>query len=201
MTLRRPALPFLSLAACALAGLVAATPARATDIALAAGAGWSEFTVDSFVAPSFGTGWIDIADGSALRFAFTVPTGATATLTVVDAGFAGDTFTVTDFGSRVGTTSSVPVGTASGTPVFDFDTAFGSAAFSRGTFSFGAGQHLVGGALAQSVRDASGAALDATNGAVRLAIAAPVPEPSSVLLLAGGLAALAVRRRRAARAR
>ena len=38
-------------------------PSHATDIALQANGQWQQFSVDSFAAPSFGTGWIDDANG------------------------------------------------------------------------------------------------------------------------------------------
>ncbi len=179
--------------------LAATCPAHATHIELAADGAWQEFTVDNLVAPGYDTGWIDPADGSALDFDFTVAAGSTAQLTVVDAGFAGDTFTLTNFGASLGQTSSVAAGTTSGPVVFDFDAALADPSFSRGVFTLTAGSYRVGGRLAESVLD-GGVPLDATNGAVRLTLTtAAVPEPSTFALLAGGLGLLGFAARRRGR--
>jgi hypothetical protein len=189
----RPARAALCAAAVLLAALAA--PAQATDLALPGDGSWLEFDVDSFAAPSFGTGWIDQVDGSPLTFSFTVAAGHTATLTVVDAGFAGDTFAVTDHGAPLGVTSAVPAGTTDGALVFDFDAALADPAYSRGTWTLGPGSYAIGGRLLQSVT-LDGAPLDATEGGIRLATA--VPEPALPALLVAGLALVgaAARRRR-----
>jgi hypothetical protein len=183
----------LMAAALAAATLIAA-PAHATSVALPADGSWNEFNVDSFIAADFGTGWIDSADGSPLSFTFTIGAGSHGTLTVVDAGFAGDTFSLTNFGSAFGATSSVATGTTDGALVFDFDAALADPAYSHGVFTLNAGTYSIGGSLLQSVLD-SGVDLDATNGAVRLSVSA-IPEPSSPLLMLGGLAAVALLARR-----
>jgi len=170
-----------------------ALPAHATTVALAADGQWSEFSVDDFIAQSSGTEWIDFTDGSPLSFTFTIAAGHTGTLTVLDAGFAGDTFSVTNFGAALGTTSSVAPGSI-GLDAKGFDDAWADAAFSRGLFTLGPGSYSIGGALLQSVLDDNGADLDSTNGAVRLSV---VPESSGLaMLLAGiGLIGLVARRR------
>jgi hypothetical protein len=183
----------LMVAALAAAALIAA-PAHATNVALAADGHWNEFNVDSFLAQSGGTGWIDedyAADNSALSFTFTIGQGMHGTLTVVDAGFAGDTFSVANFGNTIGATSGVAAGTSSGPTEFDFDAALANPAYSQGVFTLGAGTYSISGSLLQSV-DGD---LDATNGAVRLSVSA-VPEPASSALMLGGFAALALLARR-----
>jgi hypothetical protein len=188
------------IAAALAASALIAGPARATDVALAADGSWNEFDVDSMSAADFGNEWIDFADGSPLSFTFTVAAGSIGTLTVVDAGFAGDTFAITNFGAALGATSSVEPGTTDGPLEFDFDAALANPAYSHGVFTLGAGTYSISGSLLQSVFDtAAGADLDATNGAVRLTIST-IPEPSSTTLLLGGLAvaALAARRRKPA---
>jgi hypothetical protein len=182
------------LLAVAFAAAVIAAPAHATTVALPADGSWSEFDVDSFAAADFGTGWMDNTNGSALNFTFTIAAGSVGKLTVVDAGFAGDTFSVTNFGSALGTTSPVATGTTDGALVLDFDAALADPAYSRGVFTLKAGSYSIGGSLLQSVLD-SGVALDATSGAVRLSVSA-IPEPSSAALLFGGLAAVALLARR-----
>lgn len=173
------------LAALALA-LAAAAPAQATTIALPADGSWQEFTVDNFVAPSFGTDWIDYTDGSALHFDFTVPAGFVATLTVVDNGFAGDTFTVRNGATVLGATSSVATGTIAGDTVFVFDEALANPAYSHGVFTLGAGSYSINGSLLQSVLDDGGQPLNSTSGALKLNVSA-VPEPTSIALLLAGL--------------
>ena len=176
---------------------VIAAPAQATTVALATDGSWNEFNVDDMIAADFGNGWIDDADGSALSFTFTVGAGQVGRLTVVDAGFAGDTFTLTNFGTTLGTTSGVAAGTTDGATQFDFDAALADPAYSRGVFTLGAGSYSISGSLLQSVLD-DGVALDATNGALRVSLSA-IPEPSDTALMLGGLAvvALLARRRRA----
>jgi hypothetical protein len=178
------------------AAAVIAAPAGATTVALAGDGGWNDFNVDSFIAADFGNGWIDDTDGSALGFTFTIAPGRVGTLTVVDAGYAGDTFSVTNFGSTLGATSSVPVGTYDGSvdPVTGFDEALADPSFSRGVFRLQAGSYSIGGSLLQSVQF-DGFDLDATTGAVRLTTSA-IPEPSSTALMFAGLAAVALLARR-----
>lgn len=173
-----------------LAFAAAVAPAHADSIALAADNTWSTFAVDSFLAPAAAPlAWLD--DSGARRFfTFRVDAGRTALLTVIDGGFAGDTFTVTSNGAFLGNTSSVPGGSFESSLDIgtDFTAALGNSIFSRGVFSFGAGDYTIGGSLLQSVTFA-GVALDATSGAVRLAlVAAPVPEPETIGLLLAGFA-------------
>jgi hypothetical protein len=182
--------PFLC-GALALAAALA-LPAQATTVALAADGQWSGFSVDNFIAQSFGTEWIDFTDGSPLSFTFTIAAGHTGTLTVLDAGFAGDTFTVTNFGAALGTTSNVAQGSI-GLDAKGFDDAWADASFSRGMFTLGPGSYSISGALLQSVLDDSGADLDSTDGAVRLSV---VPESSSLAMLLAGVGALGLFARR-----
>ena len=182
------------MAAALAAAAVIAAPAHATSVALAADGGWNEFNVDSFLAQDFGNGWIDedyAGDDSALSFTFTIAKGMHGTLTVVDAGFAGDTFAITNFGNALGSTSSVAAGTSSGSTEFDFDKALANPAYSDGVFTLGAGTYSISGSLLQSV-DGD---LDSTNGAVRLSVSA-IPEPSTSALMLGGFAGLALLARR-----
>lgn len=184
------------LAAALAAATLIAAPVHATTVALAADGSWNEFTVDAQAAPAYGNGWIDYADGSPLSFTFTIATGSTGTLSVVDAGFAGDTFTLTNFATALGSTSSVDAGNVEGNVEFDFGAAFANPAYSHGVFTLGAGTYRISGALLQSVYDdIGGSALDATNGALRLSVAS-VPEPSGIALSLAGLAAVALLARR-----
>lgn len=178
--------------------LVAAASAQATTIALPADGTWQEFNVDSLVAPSYGTDWIDYTDGSALHFDFVIPAGSVATLTVVDNVFAGDTFTVRNGATVLGTTSSVATGTIAGDVVFDFDEALANPAYSRGTFTLTAGSYSINGSLLQSVLDDGGQALNSTSGGLKLTVS-PVPEPASIALLLAGLGVIALLAARARR--
>jgi len=184
----------LMAAALAAAAAVTAAPAHASSVALPADGSWHEFDVDSMLSPDGGNGWIDevyTGDDSALSFTFTIAAGDRGTLTVVDTGFAGDTFTITNGGAVLGTTSSVPAGTSAGATVFDYDAALANPAYSNGVFILGAGTYSISGALLQSV-DGD---LDSTLGGVRLSVS-PIPEPTNPALMIAGLAAVAALARR-----
>ena len=198
------------LCAIALSGMLV-LPAHAGDRALATAPGeagyaeWSLFNVSDIDAQSFGTEWIDNNDsaspsfGTPLTFTFTIAFGHTASLTVVDGGFGGDTFSVTNFGSGLGQTSAVPAQTYASAPElgYDFDAALLDPGFSHATFVLGAGSYRIGGLLAQSVTLDSLTPLNATVGAVRLTVSA-VPEPATWAAMLAGLTLLAavLRRRR-----
>jgi hypothetical protein len=179
-----------------------AIPAEATTINLAGDGTWMPFAVDDQIPPLFGSSWIDTETlspgfGSELDFTFLIAAGQIGTLTVVDAGFAGDTFLVTNGGAPLGPTTAVPARDLDDLlpPPFaglDFDLAFANPAFSHGVFQLGPGTYHVGGSLVQSVT-AAGIALNSTAGAIKLQIAA-VPEPSFLTLTIAGLAVLAARR-------
>lgn len=179
------------LLAAAIAAALTAPVAHATTITLAGDATWADFDVDAFVAQDFANGWIDTTDGSALDFTFTVAPGMHGVLTVVDAGFAGDTFTLTNFGNVLGTTSAVPDGSPVGATVNDFDAALADAAYSRGVFTLGPGSYSISGTLLQSVFGDEGA----TSGGLRLSVTA-VPEPANAALMFAGAAGLALLARR-----
>jgi hypothetical protein len=179
------------LLAAAIAAALTAPAAHATTVALAGDNTWAGFDVDAFVAQDSGNGWIDANDGSALDFTFTVAPGMHGVLTVVDAGFAGDTFTLTNFGNVIGTTSGVPAGSPVGATVNDYDAALANAAYSRGVFTLGPGSYSIGGALLQSVFGDEGA----TSGGLRLSVTA-VPEPANAALMFAGAAALGLLARR-----
>ena len=196
-----------TLIAAALAAF-AALPATATTVGLAGDDTWHQFNVSDIDALSFGTEWIDNADsldpnfGTPITFAFTIGAGMVGNFSIVDAGFAGDTFLVYNNGSflQSGHTSSVPgtVYTSAPDAGLDFDAAFADPAnFSQGVFQLGAGTYSITGRLDQSVTDETPLALNSTVGAVRLSVV-PVPEPQALLaMLAGlGLVAGAVARRR-----
>ena len=176
---------------------LAAGAAQAGAVVLTSDGGWNVFDVDSFTAISAGVEWIDITNGSALSFNFTVPIGYTARLTVVDAGFAGDTFKVFNGTGLLGSTGAVAVGdiASADNAGLDFDLALANPRFSSAVFMLSAGSHQIRGLLSQSVQD-FGSNLNATVGGLRVSV---VPEPATIFtVLAGlGMVGVATRRRRA----
>jgi len=101
---------------------------------------WVDFTVSRLMTGDLG--WSNF-DGQALSFDFTVAEGFVATLSVVDAGWSGDRFTVTDLGQEIGTTSVAVIGNQGTPAIVDFDEAFADSNFSRGVYSLNAGQHSI----------------------------------------------------------
>ncbi|MCH8855634.1 MAG: PEP-CTERM sorting domain-containing protein [Proteobacteria bacterium] len=184
--------------------LLAAAPAQAVTVAITANGQWNQFNIDDSIQPSYTTKFIDTETGNAtygeqMFFSFTIGAGQVGTLTVVDAGFGGDTFTITDNGATLGTTSDVPVTTFATAPGvgYDYNAALANSAFSKGVFILQAGNHSISGSLLQSVLvDVGAGPLNATVGALKLEVSA-VPEPATLVsLLAGlGLIGLVVRRR------
>ncbi len=170
------------------------TPAQATTIALNGNGQWHEFNVDDFLSATQGVEWVDINDsnaisfGSALAFEFSIANGFKGLFSVVDAGFAGDRFTVFNQGIELGTTSE-------SNNANDYSNIFSANLtnnhFSRGVFSFDAGDYRLTGSLLSSLQN-----FNATNGAVKLDIT-PVPSPNTLALLALGLGLLTFRRRHA----
>lgn len=196
-------------AAGALLAAAFAAPAHATVVALTTDAtqpgygAWSQFDVNDSDAQDASTGWIDDANsrsagfGTPLWFTFTLGAGQVGTLTVVDAGFAGDTYQLTNLGNVFGSTS--PVASATYPNVTDvgnnFDAALANPAFSQGVFTLGAGTYRLSGGLAQSVMAADASNLNASVGAVSLTVAA-IPEPSTYALLLAGLGVIGLLTRR-----
>lgn len=163
----------------------AALIAPNATIALAPGSGWSSFLVNE---TSVGNplSWINDS-GSALSFNFTIAAGTVGTLTVVDGGYAGDTFSVFNGAASLGNTSNVALNSPdfSVPGISSFDLALANTSFSRGIYTFNAGSYSINGLLNQSTLIGLDR-LDATEGAVRVDVS-PVPEPSQVALMLAGL--------------
>ena len=189
--------------AAALLGACIAS-SHATVVAVVADGQWNTFNVSDIDSTSFGVEWIDNNNtlspdfGTPLSFSFTVAAGFKATLTVVDAGFAGDTFKVTDFGAVLGSTSAVPAQIFDTAPDLgiDFDAALANPSFSRGVFGLSAGTYSISGMLDQSVGLDANTPLNSTVGALKLAVAPAVPEPSTWSAVIAGLALIAFMARR-----
>lgn len=187
------------MSAAALLAATMAGGANATTVNIAADDTWHQFDADDLYSLSGGLEWIDgfsdgdqyIGDGSALTFALTLT--QTSTLTVVDAGFAGDEFRITIngqdyFSSAATNTYPDSIGT-------DFDAALADSRFSYLNLVLGAGTYLISGELVASAIDDSDLPLNATVGALRVS---EVPVPAAAWLFGSALAAGlgAVRRRR-----
>ena len=153
---------------------------------------WAGFSVDANL-PPYSAAWID-DNAAALNFTFTIAAGHQGLLTVVDAGFSGDVFQVTDFGAVLGSTSTPVDGDPNGGITFDFDAALANSDFSRAIFTLGAGAHSISGSATRFLSDASGP-LGATSGGVRLEVSS-VPEPGSLATLLAGLGLTLVLRRK-----
>jgi hypothetical protein len=121
--------------------------------------------------------------------AWTFDVAATgATLTVVDAFLSGDRFTIFDFGIPIGSTSVPAVGFGCGA---DPVVCLAEVHQSSGVFSLLPGAHALT-IVATTAPSQSGAGYFQVTGD---AVDAVVPEPTTILLIASGLAALIVRPR------
>jgi hypothetical protein len=154
-------------------------------VTLSADGQWNAFDVDSLSAGSGGTEWIDIGNGQALHFTFDIGAGLLGDLTVVDGGYAGDSFKVYNGAKLLGGTSA-PTDSDPFNVYSDFDAALANADYSRRSFQLAAGHYDITGLLDRSAL-IGGVAYDATVGAIRLSVSA-VPEPANAALLLVGLA-------------
>jgi hypothetical protein len=166
-------------------------PASAATVALTPNSSWNIFDVSDVLANSGGLEWIDINDGSALIFQFTATTQTL--LSVVDGGFSGDQFQLSDNGVALGATSAA-INSYPTSLGLNFDAAFASTNYSKGSYLLEAGTHSITGLLSLSAFDNTNTALNSTTGAVQLTA---VPEPSFLWgqLGAFGLLALKLRRK------
>ena len=195
-------LKIAKLAGAAALAFAASFAANATTVNLSAADynQWQAFDVDDFAGPTFSTAWIDghteagstryAGNGSLLGFSFTF--AAPAKLWIVDSGFAGDRFSVSDNGISLGLTS-VPVNTfdsfSLGASQADFNQAVSDGRFITAVFDLAAGTHVITGNL-----ETTTAPFNATVGGLMIT---PVPEPETYGMLLAGLALIgAIARRR-----
>lgn len=188
-----------TMSAAALLAATMAGGANATSVNIAADGNWYQFDIDDIYAQSGGLEWIDAIDddlgpynndGSALTFALTLT--QTSTLTVVDAGFAGDEFRVTINGQDY--LSSAAIDTYPDSVGTDFDAALADSRYSHLNVVLGAGTYVISGNLAASALDDTDLPLNATVGGLRVS---EVPVPAAAWLFGSALAAgLGVVRRR-----
>jgi hypothetical protein len=167
-----------------------ALSAHAETINVSQNDNWYQFDVDEFVDDQLR--WVAL-DGSLLSFSLTL--AAPATLTVVDGGFGGDSYSIFDNGNLIGLTSA-GANTYPGSVVLDFDAALANSSYGYATFLLGAGTHLITGALAQSAL-ADGFALNASVGGIKVVSEVPLPATGLLMLLGtGALGALGRRGKR-----
>jgi hypothetical protein len=126
---------------------------------------------------------------------FTFQSAHAVRVRVADTGFSGDAFTIFANGAQVAMTPTVAEGLGTGT--FDADEAWGDPALSKVEFLLDPGLYTI----TLNVREA---ALGFTEGfahirADEIVSSGVVPEPTSVALLAGGLAAIGATLRRVRR--
>ena len=183
--------------AAALLACGAVSSAHATLVNLSTNGSWNQFDITPDLASDGGLGWIDLNDGSALSFQFTVDAGNEAVLTVVDTGASGDRFSVSINGVAQAVTSAAVNSYPSTIGQDAFDVAFGNADYSRGFYVLGAGSYTVTGSLFSSALDDSSAALNSTSGGLKVEVS-QVPLPAAAWLMLSGLGALGLRLRRRA---
>lgn len=185
----------LALASFCLASIIS-TSVNATEIYPVKN-NWYLFDVDAAISQSGDVDWIDaqedesqgyVGDGSALTFSFSLT--RSAFLNVVDAGFAGDVFTLWING-RLRTSSSVAANSGAYAGI-DFDAAWAAAEFSKLSILLTPGTYSISGFLNQSAVDEYGSSYLATAGGLQLV---DVDEPVIFVLFGFGLILLIWRRR------
>ena len=100
-------------------------------------------------------------------------------ITFVDAFNVGDQFTITDFGSSIGTTSAPGAGAGCGN---DITACLNDPDFSKGTFALGAGSHSINGTPTASPFGSGGAFFRVNSTAV--------PEPATWAMMLLGFAGI-----------
>ncbi len=162
--------------------------ANATEIVPITG-NWYFFDVDEVISQSGGTEWIDaqvdesfgyMGDGSALTFSFSLT--SSAFLNLVDAGLAGDVFTLVVNG--VEHTSSAVAANSTTFAGADFDAAWSMPEFSRLSLLLAPGVYQVTGFLNQSATDEYGSPYLATAGGLQIV---DVDEPGLFVLFGLGV--------------
>lgn len=191
---------FLALAA-TLSGSLMSVNAVASSITLTPDGRWYQFDVDELISSNGGLEWIDavvdesagyVGDGSALNFNFELQQAAY--LTVVDAGLAGDRFSLVVNGTSYD--SSTPSYQSILNVGNDFDAALAhSSQYSRLQILLNPGLYTVSGSLLTSAQDEFGLPLNATVGGIQVSA---VPVPAAFWLLGSALTGLAVVSRRKA---
>ncbi len=118
-------------------------------------------------------------------------TATTSTLLVVDCCIVGDMFEVFAGGSSVGSTSVVAADDGTSTGASTGDAAWANALLSKGMFTVAAGDLITIDVIQRTTTSNTG-------GAFIMSQTTPVPEPTSMMLLLGGLAGVGFisRRRR-----
>ena len=179
----------------AFAAICTAAPAAASTVVVDQ---WYAFNFggvgSTFIAGLNGGPGTDPASVNAGDADWTFTLLTAGSITFVDGFLSGDQFTITDFGSAIGSTSLPTVGT---TCTNDITACLNNASISQGTFALAAGSHSINGSVI-----ATPPAPNNTGGGgfFRINSIAAVPELSTwaMMLFGFGGIGLAVRRRRRA---
>ncbi|GAA4001585.1 hypothetical protein GCM10022211_10670 [Sphingomonas humi] len=173
-------------AVAAAGALMAATPAVAADITVGQ---WYTFGFrGTGSAMGNGTGFLLGNNPSSIAAPdgpWTFTLGSSGSLTVVDGYDSGDAFTLSDFGSTLGTTSAPALNSTCGGNI---TACLANASISKGTFALGSGSHSITGTV-QSSPFGGGAGFFIVQSAA-------VPEPGTWAMMIVGFGAIGFASRR-----